>query len=327
MTGDPELVAAAIDPLVAAEHPGLRVWTARVPGRVGRTPRELRERLALLSDRLRGPEAVTLRTRPVPWAYRVLFRHLGLDPDVTRPPLEALVVDRLLHGGFAPARLPEDALALATLETGVPVWAVDADRTAAAGARARRGRPPRARGRRRDRVAAVRPAAARARAGRATTRAAALRGAGAGGRRTCSSRRRCGRRPPRSIPLTRRHDAPSSSAVGARLLLLAAPAAAAVEARADAALRVRPGEDHAGPEHDLDRGERAQAARRRLDHRLHAEPRPQGRQRPARRRDPPPPRRLAQGPASRCSRPARRRPSSTRRPATAGATRPRTRGT
>ncbi len=124
---DPELVAAAVDPLVAAEHPGLRVWTARVPGGTGRTPAGLRERLALHADRLRGREAVALRTRPVPWAYRVLFRHLGLDPDVTRTPLEELVVDRLLHGGFAARALPEDALALATLETGVGVWALDAD--------------------------------------------------------------------------------------------------------------------------------------------------------------------------------------------------------
>jgi hypothetical protein len=124
---DPELVAAAVDPLVAAEHPGLRVWTARVPGGTGRTPAGLRQRLALHADRLRGREAVALRTRPVPWAYRVLFRHLGLDPDVTRTPLEELVVDRLVHGGFAARALPEDALALATLETGVGVWALDAD--------------------------------------------------------------------------------------------------------------------------------------------------------------------------------------------------------
>ncbi len=128
MNGDPVLVAAAIDPRVAEEHPGLRVWTARVEGRAGRTPRELRDRLRYVADRYRGPEAVALRTRPVPWAYRVLFRHLGLDPDVTRTPLEALVLDRLLHGGFTGRGLPDDALALATLETGVPVWAVDADR-------------------------------------------------------------------------------------------------------------------------------------------------------------------------------------------------------
>jgi DNA/RNA-binding domain of Phe-tRNA-synthetase-like protein len=128
VTGDPVLGAAAIHPLVAAEHPGLRVWTARVPGGTGRTPRELRERLRHVADRFRGAEAVAMRAKPVPWAYRVLYRQLGLDPDVTRTPLEALVVDRLLHGGFAARGLPEDALALATLETGVPVWAADADR-------------------------------------------------------------------------------------------------------------------------------------------------------------------------------------------------------
>jgi DNA/RNA-binding domain of Phe-tRNA-synthetase-like protein len=128
---DPVLVAAAIDPRVAEEHPGLRVWTARVPGRAGRTPRELRDRLRYVADRYRGPEAVALRAKPVPWAYRVLYRHLGLDPDVTCTPLEELVLDRLLHGGFTTRGVPDDALALATLETGVPVWAADADRTGA----------------------------------------------------------------------------------------------------------------------------------------------------------------------------------------------------
>jgi hypothetical protein len=128
VTDDPVLVAAAVDPLVAEEHPGLRVWSARVAARCGRTPPELRERLRYLADRVRGPQAVAMRSQPVPWAYRVLFRHLGLDPDVRRTPLEALVLDRLMHGGFATRGVPEDALALATLETGVPVWAVDAAR-------------------------------------------------------------------------------------------------------------------------------------------------------------------------------------------------------
>jgi DNA/RNA-binding domain of Phe-tRNA-synthetase-like protein len=124
---DPPLVAVAIDPLVAEEHPGLRVWTARVDARPGRTPRELRERLGTIADRFRGPEAIAMRSKPVPWAYRVLFRHLGLDPDVTRTPVEELALDRLLHGGYSSQGLPEDALALATLETGVPVYAVDAE--------------------------------------------------------------------------------------------------------------------------------------------------------------------------------------------------------
>lgn len=125
---DPPLVAIAVDPRVSEEHPGLRVWTVRIAARTARTPPELRERLRLIADRFRGPEAIALRSRPVPWAYRVLFRHLGIDPDVVRTPVEELVVERLLRGGFSPQGLPEDALALATLETGVPVWAVDADR-------------------------------------------------------------------------------------------------------------------------------------------------------------------------------------------------------
>ena len=132
MSEDPPLVAVAIDPRVAEEHPGLLVWTVTVDARTGRTPRELRERLRLLADRFRGPEAVAMRSRPVPWAYRVLYRHLGIDPDVTRTPVEELAVERLLRGGFSAHGLPEDALALATLETGVPVYAVDADTLAGA---------------------------------------------------------------------------------------------------------------------------------------------------------------------------------------------------
>jgi DNA/RNA-binding domain of Phe-tRNA-synthetase-like protein len=128
MSDDPVLVAADVDPPVAEEHPGLRVWTARVDARLGRTPPELRDRLRALADRLRGPQAIALRSKPVPWAYRVLFRHLGIDPDVVRTPLEALVVDRLMHGGFSAGGVPGDALALATLETGVPVYAADAER-------------------------------------------------------------------------------------------------------------------------------------------------------------------------------------------------------
>jgi len=126
VSAEPALALAAVDPAVAREHPGLRAWTARVAARPGRTPPELRARLRLLADRFRGAEAIALRTRPVPAAYRALFRQLGLDPDVTRTPVEALAVERLLRGGLPTRGLPDDALALATLETGVPVWACDA---------------------------------------------------------------------------------------------------------------------------------------------------------------------------------------------------------
>lgn len=132
MSVDPPLIPVAVDPRISDEHPGLRVWAASVPGRAGRTPPELRDRLRLLADRFRGQDAVVLRSRPVPWAYRVLYRHLGIDPDVRRTPVEELAVERLLRGGISTRGLPDDALALATLETGVPVYAVDADTLAGA---------------------------------------------------------------------------------------------------------------------------------------------------------------------------------------------------
>ena len=78
----------------------------------------------------------------------------------------------------------------------------------------------------------------------------------------CTSRRRCGRRPRRSLLLTPRHEHPCAHCSAPCLLLavLAAPAARAGRG-ADPHLRVRPGPDRARPEHDRDRGEPAQAAR------------------------------------------------------------------
>jgi DNA/RNA-binding domain of Phe-tRNA-synthetase-like protein len=130
VTGDPDVRAGWVDPGLAAEFPGLRVAWCVVPAAAGPSSPGIRERLRELSDRLRGPQAVALRGRDVPHAYRVFFRHVGLEPDDTRIPVEALVLERLLRGGFpSRGRLP-DALAIACLETGVPVWALDAGRLA-----------------------------------------------------------------------------------------------------------------------------------------------------------------------------------------------------
>jgi DNA/RNA-binding domain of Phe-tRNA-synthetase-like protein len=120
--------AGWIAPDVAAELPGLRLAEADAPAVTDRTPRELRVRLRVLSDRFGGARAVELRREDVPAAYRVFFRHVGLDPDVDRPPAEAAMVDRLIHGGFRSTGMPQDALLLAVAETGVPVWALDAAR-------------------------------------------------------------------------------------------------------------------------------------------------------------------------------------------------------
>jgi DNA/RNA-binding domain of Phe-tRNA-synthetase-like protein len=123
-----EVVAGWVDGEVAAEFPELRLHALTLVARSGRSPAELRERLRLLSDRFRGAQAIALRQRPVPWAYRVFFRHIGLDPDQHRTPVEALALDRLMKGGFSSRSLLDDALTVAVMETGVPVWALDADR-------------------------------------------------------------------------------------------------------------------------------------------------------------------------------------------------------
>ena len=123
-----EVAAGWVDPEVAAEFPELRLLALTLAARSGRSPEELRERLRQMSDRFRGPQAVVLRQRPVPWAYRVFFRHIGLDPDVDRTPVEALALERLKAGGFRSRSLLDDALTIAVMETGVPVWALDSDR-------------------------------------------------------------------------------------------------------------------------------------------------------------------------------------------------------
>jgi DNA/RNA-binding domain of Phe-tRNA-synthetase-like protein len=81
-----------------------------------------------MSSRFLGSHAVALRSKPIPHAYRVFFRHIGLDPDVHRVPVEAVVVERLKAGGFRSHSLLRDAMTVAIVETGVPVWALDADR-------------------------------------------------------------------------------------------------------------------------------------------------------------------------------------------------------
>jgi DNA/RNA-binding domain of Phe-tRNA-synthetase-like protein len=128
VSGDPELREGFVEPALAEEFPDLRVVWVEVPAAGGKSPPALRERLRALSDKLRGAQAIALRGRDVPHAYRVFFRHVGLDPDVVRVPAEALMMERLWHGGYpSRGRLP-DACSIACIETGVPVWALDAER-------------------------------------------------------------------------------------------------------------------------------------------------------------------------------------------------------
>ena len=125
---DPAPEQGWVAPHVATEFPGLGIAWIEVDGRPGKSPDPVRRRLRDLSDRFFGAHAIHMRERPIPWAYRVFFRQIGLDPDRTRTPVEQLALDRLHDGGFKSRGLPADALTIAIVETGVALRAFDADR-------------------------------------------------------------------------------------------------------------------------------------------------------------------------------------------------------
>jgi DNA/RNA-binding domain of Phe-tRNA-synthetase-like protein len=79
-----------------------------------------------LAGRYTGAKVVQARQDEIPWAYRVLWRRLGVDPDVDRTPVEQLMLERLEAGGLPSHGMPDDAIVVATLETGIPVCVFDA---------------------------------------------------------------------------------------------------------------------------------------------------------------------------------------------------------
>ena len=77
--------------------------------------------LNALSDRHGGARAITQRTREIPQAYRA---HYGDE----RSPAEELTIKRLIRGQYRSRGVLRDALLIATIDTEVGVWALDADR-------------------------------------------------------------------------------------------------------------------------------------------------------------------------------------------------------
>ena len=70
---------------IEQELPGLRLLSTQVDvGRegslTGESPTDVRRRLSALSNRFRGAAAIAVRRDPVPSAYRVFYRHIGLTP-------------------------------------------------------------------------------------------------------------------------------------------------------------------------------------------------------------------------------------------------------
>lgn len=117
-----------VAPELHREFPGLGLYHLTVERGSGRSPRHVKDRLRELAGRFSGAQTVNLRHQAIPWAYRVFFRHIGLDPDEQRTPIEELALERMRRGGFPSRNLLDDALTIAIAETGVAVRAFDADR-------------------------------------------------------------------------------------------------------------------------------------------------------------------------------------------------------
>jgi DNA/RNA-binding domain of Phe-tRNA-synthetase-like protein len=123
-----DLVQGWVEPELAEEFPQLSLVHARVDVRPGGSPGEVKQRLRILADRYTGGKVIHMRQDPVPWAYRVFSRQVGIDPDDDRTPVEAVALRRLKHGGLRSENIVDDALTIAIAETGVPLIALDAER-------------------------------------------------------------------------------------------------------------------------------------------------------------------------------------------------------
>jgi len=148
-----ELAEGWIEAELAEEFPQLGVVHAWLEARPARTPAEVKERLRQLANRYTGGRVIHMRQDAVPWAYRVFARQVGIDPDTDRTPVEAIALERLRHGGLKSENLLDDALTIAIAETGVPVFALDADKV--------EGEPGLRLARPGERLAGVRPLSAR----------------------------------------------------------------------------------------------------------------------------------------------------------------------
>jgi DNA/RNA-binding domain of Phe-tRNA-synthetase-like protein len=126
--GDAVPEAGWISPALREEFPGLALRYLVLGRGSGRSSREVKHRLAQMSNRFSGPQAIALRHKPIPWAYRVFFRQIGLDPDEQPTPVEAVALERIKQGGFVSRSLLDDALTIAIIESSVALRAFDADR-------------------------------------------------------------------------------------------------------------------------------------------------------------------------------------------------------
>jgi DNA/RNA-binding domain of Phe-tRNA-synthetase-like protein len=128
MTVELSISEGRVAPVLREEFPGLALRYAVVEAQPRRSPSGVKTHLRYLSNRFYGHRALNLRREPIASAYRVFYRHIGLDPDEFRTPIEAASLERLRAGGFKSHGLVDDAITIGTVETGVAMRALDGDR-------------------------------------------------------------------------------------------------------------------------------------------------------------------------------------------------------
>lgn len=128
MTVEALITDGKVSPVLRDEFPALALRYTVVDAKPGRSSAGVKTHLRYISNRFYGQRALNLRREPIASAYRVFYRHIGLDPDEFRTPIEAASLERLRAGGFKSHGLVDDALTIAIVETGVAMRAFDADR-------------------------------------------------------------------------------------------------------------------------------------------------------------------------------------------------------
>lgn len=121
-----ELRRTAVARDLRDEFPEIGLWTAEVTGGARESPPQVRRRLEGTAHRLTAAAAIGSRGESTPWAYRVFARRLGIDPDESQREVEVAALHQR-HREPPLGGLPDDALLIAVVETGVPLVAFDAD--------------------------------------------------------------------------------------------------------------------------------------------------------------------------------------------------------
>ena len=123
-------MAGRVDPVLVTEYGDLALWstTVRVAGAAGAATRAL---LAHLSNSYRGADVVRMRGRTAAHeSFRSFARQVGLDPDRSPSRVDAAAREAVVDGRLRSTGPVPDALLAVAVQSGVPVWALDARRVA-----------------------------------------------------------------------------------------------------------------------------------------------------------------------------------------------------